>query len=322
MTTFAILVLVAVTLVEGYAPNLDFSSQIIEATKAGDYAKAQALLSLQSQVRGSNPVSEQSSAPVNIQSGGVPVSGQVTLTDTASLPGQVSVQFASSSSSHEAATKLVSSQGPISGQVPFPGQVSLPGQVPTSGQISTSILPGASAPNVDSKYFSTSSNSKSQAVYTSGDVENNPHLSQIKNLADAKVTPEGVKNLQPIPGGKVFGEAQKTYYTWTTVNGKTTVQSHGHKVINDNGKIVEYEFKPEINKDQLVNGQGLAQTNQVDIIKNLKPIPGGHVYGEAENNFQASANVNGQSFEKAGGYKVVNDDGKVSEFSLQPIKKP
>ncbi|KAG6447427.1 uncharacterized protein LOC115441707 [Manduca sexta] len=55
-------------------------------------------------------------------------------------------------------------------------------------------------------------------------------------------------------------------------------------------------------------------------VKNLKPIPGGHVYGESQYTFHSETNVNGETSEKSGGHKIVNDDGRISEFDFKPVK--
>ncbi|XP_026758992.1 uncharacterized protein LOC113518326 [Galleria mellonella] len=53
-------------------------------------------------------------------------------------------------------------------------------------------------------------------------------------------------------------------------------------------------------------------------VKSLKPVGGGHVYGEAEYTFHSSSNVGGQTKEQSGGHKVINNDGKVSEYDFKP----
>ncbi|XP_004932379.1 uncharacterized protein LOC101741030 [Bombyx mori] len=56
-------------------------------------------------------------------------------------------------------------------------------------------------------------------------------------------------------------------------------------------------------------------------VKSLKPIPGGHVYGESEYTFHSSSDINGQKTDKSGGHKIINDDGKVYEFDFNPKVK-
>ncbi|XP_059048071.1 uncharacterized protein LOC131843445 [Achroia grisella] len=53
-------------------------------------------------------------------------------------------------------------------------------------------------------------------------------------------------------------------------------------------------------------------------VKSLKPLGGGHVYGESEYTFHSSSNVGGQTQEQSGGHKVINNDGKVSEYDFKP----
>ncbi|KAM3967460.1 uncharacterized protein ACR2FA_009828 [Aphomia sociella] len=53
-------------------------------------------------------------------------------------------------------------------------------------------------------------------------------------------------------------------------------------------------------------------------VKSLKPVGGGHVYGESEYTFHSQTNVGGETKEQSGGHKVINNDGKVSEFDFKP----
>ncbi|KAL4713864.1 hypothetical protein ACJJTC_015518 [Scirpophaga incertulas] len=54
-----------------------------------------------------------------------------------------------------------------------------------------------------------------------------------------------VRNLKPIPGGHVYGESQYAFHESSNINGKKTENSGGHKIINDNGKVLEYDFNPQ-----------------------------------------------------------------------------
>ena len=63
---------------------------------------------------------------------------------------------------------------------------------------------------------------------------------------------------------------------------------------------------------------GIWKSLALGDVKELKPAPGGHVYGESEFTFHESSDVNGQKSEKSGGHKVINDDGKVSEYDFKP----
>ncbi|XP_026732078.1 uncharacterized protein LOC113496892 [Trichoplusia ni] len=53
-------------------------------------------------------------------------------------------------------------------------------------------------------------------------------------------------------------------------------------------------------------------------VRNLKPVPDGQVYGEAEYSYHTASNINGQTLEDAGGHKVINNNGKVREFNFTP----
>lgn len=62
----------------------------------------------------------------------------------------------------------------------------------------------------------------------------------------------------------------------------------------------------------------LLQSLSLGNIKDLKPVQGGHVYGESELTFHESSDINGQKLEQSGGHKVINDDGKVIEYDFKP----
>lgn len=55
-----------------------------------------------------------------------------------------------------------------------------------------------------------------------------------------------------------------------------------------------------------------------DAVRNLKPVDGGLVYGEAEYSFRSASNIDGKTIEDAAGHKVINADGKVKEFDFTP----
>ncbi|XP_053618016.1 uncharacterized protein LOC128679652 [Plodia interpunctella] len=54
-----------------------------------------------------------------------------------------------------------------------------------------------------------------------------------------------VKSLKPVQGGEVYGEAEYTFHSSSNVNGKTMETSGGHKIINNNGRIEEFDFQPK-----------------------------------------------------------------------------
>ncbi|XP_028175151.1 uncharacterized protein LOC135086714 [Ostrinia nubilalis] len=53
-------------------------------------------------------------------------------------------------------------------------------------------------------------------------------------------------------------------------------------------------------------------------VRSLKPLEGGHVYGESEYTFRSESNVNGKKTESKGGHRVVNKDGVVTEYDIEP----
>ncbi|KOB72512.1 Uncharacterized protein OBRU01_12375, partial [Operophtera brumata] len=53
-------------------------------------------------------------------------------------------------------------------------------------------------------------------------------------------------------------------------------------------------------------------------VRSLKPVKGGHVYGESEYTFQSSSDQNGQKTEQSAGHKIINNDGDVKEFDFKP----
>ncbi|CAH0695028.1 unnamed protein product [Spodoptera exigua] len=54
-----------------------------------------------------------------------------------------------------------------------------------------------------------------------------------------------VRDLKPPQGGHVYGEAQYAYHTASNINGKKSEDSGGHKIINNDGKIKEFDFTPK-----------------------------------------------------------------------------
>ncbi|KAF9423259.1 hypothetical protein HW555_001328 [Spodoptera exigua] len=54
-----------------------------------------------------------------------------------------------------------------------------------------------------------------------------------------------VRDLKPPQGGHIYGEAQYAYHTASNINGKKSEDSGGHKIINNDGKIKEFDFTPK-----------------------------------------------------------------------------
>lgn len=54
-----------------------------------------------------------------------------------------------------------------------------------------------------------------------------------------------VRDLKPPQGGHVYGEAQYAYHTATNINGQKTEDAGGHKIINNDGKVKEFDFTPK-----------------------------------------------------------------------------
>ncbi|GBP90093.1 hypothetical protein EVAR_66592_1 [Eumeta japonica] len=53
-----------------------------------------------------------------------------------------------------------------------------------------------------------------------------------------------IRELKPEKGGYVHAEAISTFKSSSNVGGKTMSQSGGHKIINDNGAVTEFNFMP------------------------------------------------------------------------------
>lgn len=53
-----------------------------------------------------------------------------------------------------------------------------------------------------------------------------------------------LRELKPENGGHVYGEAEYAYHSASNVNGRTTEQNAGHKIINEDGRVKEYDFTP------------------------------------------------------------------------------
>nr|AXY94672.1 seroin transcript 3 [Tineola bisselliella] len=54
-----------------------------------------------------------------------------------------------------------------------------------------------------------------------------------------------IKNLHPTDGGHVYGESKFEYHTATNVNGHEDKHSGGHKVINKDGHVTEFDYTPQ-----------------------------------------------------------------------------
>ncbi|XP_075969823.1 uncharacterized protein LOC142972505 [Anticarsia gemmatalis] len=65
-----------------------------------------------------------------------------------------------------------------------------------------------------------------------------------QNSAWKPVSFNSVRSLKPPQGGQVYGEAEYTFQSSSDFNGQKTHESGGHKVVNNNGKVKEFDFKP------------------------------------------------------------------------------
>ncbi|XP_050554719.1 uncharacterized protein LOC118273888 [Spodoptera frugiperda] len=63
--------------------------------------------------------------------------------------------------------------------------------------------------------------------------------------AYSSLTFTNVRDLKPPQGGHVYGEAQYAYHTATNINGQKTEDAGGHKIINNDGKVKEFDFTPK-----------------------------------------------------------------------------
>ncbi|CAB3239739.1 unnamed protein product [Arctia plantaginis] len=53
-----------------------------------------------------------------------------------------------------------------------------------------------------------------------------------------------IKELKPPQGGQVYGEAEYTFQSSSDFDGQKTEERGGHKIINNNGKVKEFDFQP------------------------------------------------------------------------------
>lgn len=61
-----------------------------------------------------------------------------------------------------------------------------------------------------------------------------------------------MRDLKPPQGGQVYGEAQFQFHKSSNVNGKVSEDQGGHKVINNNGHVEEFDFTPSPPKSPVV----------------------------------------------------------------------
>ncbi|CAH0405532.1 unnamed protein product [Chilo suppressalis] len=67
-----------------------------------------------------------------------------------------------------------------------------------------------------------------------------------RTMFEPSISSGSVRSLRPPgPGGHVYGEAEYAFHESSNINGKKTERSGGHKIINDNGKVHEYDFVPK-----------------------------------------------------------------------------
>nr|WDD44673.1 seroin 2 [Ephestia kuehniella] len=98
--------------------------------------------------------------------------------------------------------------------------------------------------------FPTDSNANLASLAARGDWEAvhrliNERFGRQDIWAPAAASGGNVKSLKPVPGGEVYGEAEYTFHSSSNVNGKTMETSGGHKIINNNGRIEEFDFQPK-----------------------------------------------------------------------------
>ncbi|KAI8438185.1 hypothetical protein MSG28_010806 [Choristoneura fumiferana] len=53
-----------------------------------------------------------------------------------------------------------------------------------------------------------------------------------------------VRSLKPQGGGHVYAESDVNFKSSSSNNGQYASQSGGHKVINNDGAVSEYDYKP------------------------------------------------------------------------------
>lgn len=66
----------------------------------------------------------------------------------------------------------------------------------------------------------------------------------LQPVSSEELQARGIKSLKPVNGGHVYGESNFEYRSATNVDGHTQEQSGGHKVVNKDGVITEYDYKP------------------------------------------------------------------------------
>ncbi|CAH0767087.1 unnamed protein product [Diatraea saccharalis] len=66
-----------------------------------------------------------------------------------------------------------------------------------------------------------------------------------KTVWEPSISSGSVRSLRPPQGGHVYGEAEYAFHESSNINGKKTERSGGHKIINNDGRIHEYDFDPK-----------------------------------------------------------------------------
>ncbi|KAJ8735369.1 hypothetical protein PYW07_006989 [Mythimna separata] len=104
---------------------------------------------------------------------------------------------------------------------------------------------------------------------------------------------EGVRNLKPVDGGHVYGEAEYSFHSASNIDGKTTEDKAGHKVVNTDGKVKEFDFTPK--------------TDLSSLIHPINPQAAlGSDYSASDYSFQYAPSAVDQSADFNGGKKAVN----------------
>ncbi|KAL0901813.1 hypothetical protein ABMA27_006982 [Loxostege sticticalis] len=67
-----------------------------------------------------------------------------------------------------------------------------------------------------------------------------------RNLWEPNVASGSVRSLKPQAGGHVYGEASYSFKTESIVGDKKTENKGGHKIINNDGVVKEYDFEPKL----------------------------------------------------------------------------
>lgn len=73
---------------------------------------------------------------------------------------------------------------------------------------------------------------------------------------------DSLRDLKPENGGHVYGEAEYAYHSASNVNGKTTEHNAGHKIINEDGRVKEFDFTPSTSHAPLVSINSFAKKNR------------------------------------------------------------